>query len=128
MKKIIIEIIKEENIWKARRKDKPGITSSGNELAMALGRVLWTFYESELKARGIEIKIKNKAYVCKDAIRDIDFYFSGDEGKTTQEQDKALNRALYEHMTLGTVLKKHNIACQKCWDYYQEMKRRYCGG
>ena len=65
------------------------------------------------------------AYSCEDAKKDIDFFFSGER---SLEKEEALNRALYRHMTVGSALKKHNILCQKCWDYYQEMKREHCGG
>lgn len=66
-------------------------------------------------------------YTCEDAKKDIDFYFSGG-GKTTPEQVEALNRVLYKHMTAGSMPRKHIIACQECWNYYQKMKREHCGG
>jgi DNA-directed RNA polymerase subunit RPC12/RpoP len=66
-------------------------------------------------------------YNCREALEDIDFYYSG-KGANTPEQEKALNRALYGHMVVGSTKEKHQIACQKCWDYYQEMKRKHCGG
>lgn len=71
--------------------------------------------------------VLKKAYICKDAIRDIDFYFSipwQDENKETEE---ALQRAI-KHMTKGTTLEQHKVSCIKCWKYYHEMKQTYCGG
>jgi len=68
-----------------------------------------------------------EGYPCENAKKDIDFFFSG-EGNTTQKQEEALNRALYGHMTLGSIIGEHNISCQACWRYYQEMKRTHCGG
>lgn len=66
-------------------------------------------------------------YTCEDVKKDVDFYFSG-KGKTTQKQEEAIKRAIFKHMTVSSTLEKHNIACRKCWNYYQEMKRTYCGG
>jgi len=71
------------------------------------------------------LAVLKKEYGCKDAIRDIDFYFSipwQDENKETEE---ALQRAI-KHMTKGTTLEKHNVSCVKCWNYYHEMKQKYC--
>jgi len=73
------------------------------------------------------LPIRRLSYTCKDAKKDIDFYFSG-EGKATREQEKAIKRAVFKHMTIGSTIEKHNIACRKCWNYYQRLKRKYCGG
>jgi len=73
----------------------------------------------------MDIKKLKENYTCKDAKEDIDLVFSG---KSVQEHIDALDRALDWHMTVGTTVEKHNISCQSCWDYYQEMKRRHCGG
>lgn len=70
-------------------------------------------------------KRKRKIYACEEVIKDIDFYFSRPEN--SDEMAKALIRAL-DHMTEGTTREKHNVSCSRCWNYYQEMKRRYCGG
>jgi len=64
---------------------------------------------------------------CKTAKEKIDFFFSGQE-KMSQEQEQALNEVLYKHLTVGTTIRKHNVSCQSCWDYYQGKKRHYCGG
>ncbi len=68
---------------------------------------------------------ENKDYTCKLAKQDIDFFFS--RPVPNNSKDKALNRAL-EHMTQGTTPEKHNVSCQNCWDYYQKMKQKHCGG
>ena len=65
-------------------------------------------------------------YTCNNAKKDIDFFFEGTV--LTPEKDEALNRALYGHMTCGSVVGNHNIACKPCWDYYMEQKRMFCGG
>lgn len=65
-------------------------------------------------------------YTCKDAKEDTDLFFS--KGERSLEKEEALNRALYGHMTVGSTLKKHNVACWECWEYYQKMKKEHCGG
>ena len=66
-----------------------------------------------------------KSYTCNDSRRDIDFFFSKKRGR---EKQMALNRSLLGHITASSTMRKHNIACQKCWDYCQEKKKRHCGG
>ena len=66
-----------------------------------------------------------RPYTCKDAKKDIDFYFSKTEN--TRKMKKAIQRAI-DHMTQGTTVEKHNISCPECWRYYEQMKRKHCGG
>ena len=96
-----------------------GIIKNGQGISTGSGLdEEWDYEEKEHK----------EDYTCEDAKKDIDFFFSGERTPEKPEQEEALKRALYEHMTKGSKIGKHNIACQKCWDYYQEMKRTYCGG
>ncbi|MBU3923208.1 hypothetical protein KJ684_03195 [Patescibacteria group bacterium] len=67
-------------------------------------------------------------YTCSDTKKDIDFYFFEQEKANTKGKTEALNRAIYRHMTLGSVVGKHNISCQSCWRYYERMKKEHCGG
>jgi hypothetical protein len=67
-------------------------------------------------------------YTCLNAEKDMDFFFQNFQqpvGGT--EQNAALFRAL-NHMTAGSTLEHHNIACQQCWDRYMELKRTHEGG
>ena len=64
---------------------------------------------------------------CKAAKEKIDFFFSG-AGKRSQQQEEAINDVLYNHLTIGSTIGKHNVSCHPCWDYYQGMKQRHCGG
>ena len=63
---------------------------------------------------------------CKTARRKIDSYFV--DPAPSKETEEALRDVLYNHLTMGTTVEKHNVSCQTCWDYYEEMKQRYCGG
>ncbi|KKQ46129.1 MAG: hypothetical protein US63_C0006G0006 [Candidatus Moranbacteria bacterium GW2011_GWC2_37_8] len=66
-------------------------------------------------------------YCCRDAKSDIDFHFSHPWQSEKGEPPEELFRALH-HMTKGTTLERHNVSCQKCWDYHEAMKRKHCGG
>lgn len=73
---------------------------------------------------------RKAGYSCEDCRKDIDFFFEGPawvDYQPSREQEEAQNRAL-GHMTAGSTHGKHNIDCQKCWDYYEGMKRKHCGG
>lgn len=67
------------------------------------------------------------AYACKTAKKNIDFFFSDPIG-SNRKKDRALMVAIFKHMTVGSTLGNHIVSCQKCWDYYKKMKKRYCGG
>lgn|GEM_PF-2939095 len=64
-------------------------------------------------------------YCCRDAKNDIVFFFS-QPWRNKREKPEELFRAL-NHMTKGTTPEHHNVSCQKCWDYYMDMKRKHCG-
>ena len=55
MKKIIIELTKRENNWKANTKDKPNNQSFGRSSAEALGELL-LLHQSFFESFGIYIK------------------------------------------------------------------------
>lgn len=71
------------------------------------------------------MKGKVRPYTCKDAKKDIDFFFS--KPSTDKDAETALWRAI-NHMTKGTTKKNYNISCKKCYAYYEEKKREHCGG
>ena len=64
---------------------------------------------------------------CKTAKKKIDFFFLG-AGTPTEKREEVLNDVLYKHLTVGSTVRKHNVSCQLCWDYYQGMKQQHCGG
>ena len=75
-----------------------------------------------------------QSYTCADSERDMDFYFEkaiefAHQGKYVppSEAHQALERAL-SHMTEGSTVGNHHIACQKCWDRYIDLKRAHCHG
>ena len=80
-------------------------------------------------------RTKKKSPACWNAERDMDHYFSAGVGTIKYdkllhrdpEAEAALQRAL-DHMTENTTLGKHNVSCPKCWERYEALKRRYCGG
>ena len=69
---------------------------------------------------------------CKIAIKFIDRFFSMPNHSSNENlqslREDLLNDVLYSHLTVGSKVGKHNVSCQPCWDYYQGMKRRHCGG
>jgi hypothetical protein len=66
-----------------------------------------------------------RGYSCEWARQDIDFYFSSPT--PSQDKEAAMWRAL-EHMTADSTPDHHNVSCQACWKYYEELKQKHCGG
>lgn len=67
-------------------------------------------------------------YGCPDAERDMDYFFQNfQQPAGTPEGNTALWRAV-NHMTEGTTLENHHIACQSCWDRCMNLKRKHEGG
>jgi len=62
---------------------------------------------------------------CKQCKSNIDAFFS--TPSASEEQLRKMHAAL-AHMTAGTTVKKHNVSCRPCWDYYQEQQRVHVGG
>jgi len=83
------------------------------------------FFFITINTLGLYIPIKY-VYCCRDSKADIDFFFS-QPGQNKKGVPEELFSAL-NHMAKGTTLERHNVSCQKCWDYYMDMKRKHCGG
>lgn len=64
---------------------------------------------------------------CAKAKDSMDLLFSTN-AMFSKQQKETLNLIIYRHMTVGTTVDKHNISCKSCWDYYDKLKQRYCGG
>lgn len=69
-----------------------------------------------------------QSYTCFNAEQGMDFFFQNfQQPAGDRKGHEALWRAL-DHMTAGSTIGHHNIACQKCWDRYMELKRAFEGG
>lgn len=66
-------------------------------------------------------------YTCADCRADIDKWFEPPYSPLRPEQIAANDRAL-EHMTAGSAVGHHHVACQPCWDYYMEQKQLHGAG
>ncbi|MFA7319735.1 MAG: hypothetical protein WC022_04030 [Parcubacteria group bacterium] len=61
---------------------------------------------------------------CMEAKNVIDFFFNN---PPSREREKIFIQVL-RHMVRSTPEKPHTVICQDCWDYYEGMKKIYCGG
>lgn len=65
-------------------------------------------------------------YGCEWARQDIDFYFSSSPHPTPLHE-AAVWRAL-NHVTAGSTVKRHKIACPSCSKYYENLKKQQGAG
>lgn len=67
-------------------------------------------------------------YSCVECRADIDIFFQTPVPPSPSFQQEEGLRLALEHMTAGSVLDHHHVACSACWNYYQKQKREHCGG
>jgi len=84
------------------------------------------------KQREVAGEVHPLPMTCEMAKKMIDEFFampstsSNDNLKALRED--LISDVIGSHLTVGSTVGKHNVSCQSCWDYYQSMKRKHCGG
>ena len=69
-----------------------------------------------------------KPYTCLNAEQDMEFFFQNFQQPASNPENNAILWRALSHMTAGSTVGHHNIACQKCWDRYMELRRDFEGG